>query len=119
MEWLGPLVSLDAHFAQEFYYLNFSRYDAVIADMQLNGLHVPLVVVNPNYGVLLIHLCSESYDELIRNPQLIHNNKKHFLHVETNLLSILPSQTMSSFRQNLKHVTYVLQCYEKLSAQEG
>ena len=118
LESLGPLVSLNARLLQEFYYLNFSRYDAVIADMQLNGLHVPLVVVNPNYGVLLIHLCSESYDELIRNPQLIHNNKKHFLHVRDQFVKHFAEPNNEFSLQDLKHVTYVLQCYEKLSAQE-
>lgn len=118
LESLGPLVSLNARLLQEFYYLNFSRYDAVIADMQLNGLHVPLVVVNPNYGVLLIHLCSESYDELIRNPQLIHNNKKHFLHVRDQFVKHFSEPNNEFSLQDLKHVTYVLQCYEKLSAQE-
>ena len=118
LESIGPLVSLNARLLQEFYYLNFSRYDAVIADMQLNGLHVPLVVVNPNYGVLLIHLCSESYDELIRNPQLIHNNKKHFLHVRDQFVKHFAEPNNEFSLQDLKHVTYVLQCYEKLSAQE-
>lgn len=118
LESLGPLVSLNARLLQEFYYLNFSRYDAVIADMQLNGLHVPLVVVNPNYGVLLIHLCSESYDELIRNPQLIHNKKKHFLYVRDQFVKHFAEPNNEFSFQDLKHVTYVLQCYEKLSAQE-
>lgn len=118
LESLGPLVSLNARILQEFYYLKFSRYDAVIADMQLNGLHVPLVVVNPKFGVLLIHLCSESYDELIRNPQLIHNNKKHFLHVRDQFVKHFAEPNNEFSMQDLKHVTYVLQCYEKLNAQE-
>lgn len=118
LESLGPLVSFNARLLQEYYFLNFSRLDAVIADMQLNGLHVPLAVVNPKYGILLIHLCSETYDELMRNHQLIHNNKKHFLHVRDQFVKHFAEPHNEFSLQDLKHVTYVLQCYENLSAQE-
>lgn len=118
LEALGPLVSLHARLLQEYYYLNFSRYDAVISDMHLNGQHLPLVLVNPRYGVLIVQLCSEDYEQLVKSPQLIHNHKKHSLHVRDQFVKHFAEPNNEFSLQDLKHVTYVLQCYEKLSAQE-
>lgn len=118
LESLGPLVSLHARLLQEYYYLNFTRYDAVISDMHLNGQHLPLVLVNPHYGVLIVQLCSESFEQLVKNPQLIHNHKKHSLQLREQFVKHFAEPHNEFSYQDLKHVTYVLQCYEKLSAQE-
>ena len=118
LESLGPLISLKARMLEEYFCHNITGNDALIVDMQLNGQHLPVVIVNPQYGVLILELYYHGAEELMRNSQLVHQHKKHCMQLREQFARTYSERGNEFSREDMKQVTYVLQCYENLNAQE-
>lgn len=118
LESLGPLISLKARMLEEYFCHNITGNDALIVDMQLNGQHLPVVIVNPEYGVLILELYYHGAEELQRNSQLVHQHKKHCMQLREQFARTYSERGNEFSREDMKQVTYVLQCYENLNAQE-
>ena len=107
----GSLVSLPARLLHEFYAPSFGRGDVVIHDLWLNGQHLPLVVANARRGVVIVLLCSETYNELRANPQLVHQRKQYCVQLRQHFArSFCEPGNIYSYRDLLQHV-HVVQCY--------
>ena len=65
------LISYKATMLFEFYRDWFLPQDAVACDVRVSLEQVPLVVANPNRGVLLFDLCELTAEELVRNIQVL------------------------------------------------
>lgn len=107
----GSLVSLPARLLHEFYAPSIGRGDVVIHDLWLNGQHLPLVVANAQRGVIIVLLCSETYNELRANPQLVHQRKQYCVQLRQHFArSFCEPNNIYSYRDLLQHV-HVVQCY--------
>lgn len=107
----GSLVSLPARLLHEFYAPSFGRGDVVFHDLWLNGQHLPLVVANARRGVIIVLLCSETYNELRANPQLVHQRKQYCVQLRQHFArSFCEPGNIYSYRDLLQYV-HVVQCY--------